>query len=103
MAQTYLTYKDYQALSKTLTDTAEIAPAYQSSHTITRGTISATTSVTGVTEDYIFVHTYEAETGRGISANDRAKLTLSSSRWGLACFFGSTRSSGLPTCTRWRC
>jgi putative ABC transport system permease protein len=73
IAQTYLTYKDYQALSKTLTDTAGIAPAYQSSYTITQGTISSTSSVTGVTEDYIPVHTYTIATGRGISASDRSK------------------------------
>jgi len=77
-APTYLTFKDYQALASMLTDTAGIAPAYQARYTITQGTQSSQTSVTGVTEDYIFVHTYEAETGRGISANDRAKLTLSS-------------------------
>ena len=74
-AQTYLTYADYQTLSKTLTDTAGIAPAYQSSFTITRGTVSASTSMTGVTEDYISVHTYELTSGRGLTARDRTKLS----------------------------
>src|SRR5512145_2148254 len=37
MAPTYLTYKDYQALSKTLTDVAGIAPAYQGRCTVTLG------------------------------------------------------------------
>jgi len=75
MAQTYLTFKDYQALTKTLTDTAGIAPAYQSSYTITQGTTSATTAVIGVTEDYTAVHTYTVDIGRSISANDRTKLS----------------------------
>ena len=74
MAQTYLTYKDYQSLSGTLTEVAGIAPAYQANYTITAGTTSASTSVIGVTQDYIPVHTYEVDTGRGITANDRTKL-----------------------------
>jgi putative ABC transport system permease protein len=76
MAQTYLTYKDYVALSKTLTDVAGIAPAYQSSYTVTQGTITATVSVTGVTEDYLSVHTYELTSGRGITSRDRTKQSL---------------------------
>src|SRR5512135_3603270 len=67
-APTYLTYNDYQALSKTLTDVAGIAPAYQSRYTITQGTQSSQTSVIGITEDYLKVHTYEIQTGRGILA-----------------------------------
>ena len=74
-APTYLTYKDYQALSKTLTDVAGIAPAYQSRYTVTQGIQSSQTSVIGVTEDYIPVHTYEVESGRGITANDRKKYS----------------------------
>jgi putative ABC transport system permease protein len=73
-APTYLTYKDYQALQKTLTDIAGIAPAYQSRYTITQGSQTSQTSVTGVTEDFLKVHTYEVATGRGILANDRSKL-----------------------------
>jgi putative ABC transport system permease protein len=73
-APTYLTYKDYVALAKTLTDIAGIAPAYQGRYTITQGTQSSQTSVTGVTEDYLKVHTYEIESGRGINASDRTKL-----------------------------
>ena len=74
-APTYLTYKDYQALLKTLTDVAGIAPAYQSRYTVTQGIQSSQTSVIGVTEDYIPVHTYEVESGRGITANDRKKYS----------------------------
>jgi len=73
VAPTYLTYNDYVALSKTLTDVAGIAPAYQGRYTVTQGTQSSQISVTGVTEDYLKVHTYEIEVGRGINANDRAK------------------------------
>jgi len=74
-APTYLTYKDYQALSKTLTDVAGIAPAYQSRYNVTQGTQSSQTSVVGVTEDYVPVRTYEVESGRGITANDRKKYS----------------------------
>ncbi len=72
-APTYLTYKDYQALSKTLTEIAGIAPAYQGRYTVTQGTESTQTSVTGVTEDYLSVHTSEISVGRGITASDRSK------------------------------
>jgi len=74
-APTYLTYKDYEALSKTLTDVAGIAPAYQARYTLTQGTQTSQTSVTGVTEDYLKVHTYEIELGRNITAGDRSKLS----------------------------
>src|SRR5262249_3951302 len=50
-APAYLTYKDYLALSRTLTDVAGIAPAYQSRQTVTQGTQSSQTSVIGITED----------------------------------------------------
>jgi len=73
MAPTYLTYDDYLALSKTLTDVAGIAPAYQSRYTVALGTQSSTISVTGVTEDYLNVHTYTLDTGRNINATDRSK------------------------------
>jgi putative ABC transport system permease protein len=73
VAPTYLTYKDYQALANTLTDVAGISPAYQGRYTITQGTQSSQTSVTGVTEDYLKVHTYEIEIGRGLNASDRSK------------------------------
>jgi putative ABC transport system permease protein len=72
-APTYLTYKDYQALSKTLSDVAGIAPAYQGRYTVTQSTLSSQVQVTGVTEDYMKVHTFEIEIGRGINATDRAK------------------------------
>jgi putative ABC transport system permease protein len=73
-APTYLTYSDYQALARTLTDVAGVAPAYQSRATITAGIQTSQVSVTGVTEDYLKVHTYEIAAGRGLNANDRAKL-----------------------------
>jgi putative ABC transport system permease protein len=73
MAQTFLTYKDYQALATTLTDVAGIAPAYQSSYTVTHGTLTSTVSVTGVTTDYVTVHTYQLASGRNITAADNLK------------------------------
>jgi putative ABC transport system permease protein len=73
MAPTYLTYKDYLALTKTLTEVAGIAPAYQGRYTVTLGTESATISVTGVTEAYLSVHTYELESGRNLTTTDRSK------------------------------
>ncbi len=72
-APTYLTYSDYVALSKTLTGIAGISPAYQGRYTVTQGTVSSQTSVTGVTESYIRVHTYEIALGRGINTADRTK------------------------------
>jgi putative ABC transport system permease protein len=74
-ARSYLTYKDYQALTKALTDTSAIAAAYQSNYTVTAGTLSSSVSVIGVTEDYLSVHSYEIELGRGLTANDRSKLS----------------------------
>jgi putative ABC transport system permease protein len=70
-APTYLTYKDYQALTKTLTNVVGIAPAFQSSFTVAVGTQSASTSTIGVTEDYIPVHTYTLASGRNLNAADR--------------------------------
>ena len=72
-APTYLTYNDYQALALTLTDIAGIAPAYQGRYTVTQAANTSSTSVTGITEDYLRVHTYEIDKGRGINANDRSK------------------------------
>lgn len=74
-APTYLSYDDYVALSKTLSDVAGIAPAYQSRYTITLGSQSSQISVTGVTEDYFKVHSYEIATGRSLNANDRTKMS----------------------------
>jgi len=73
-APTYLTYDDYQALARTLTDVAGIAPAYQSRYIVTQGVQSSQVSVTGVTEDYLKVHSYEIASGRGLNTNDRTKL-----------------------------
>ena len=73
-APTYLSYDDYVALSKTLSEVAGIAPAYQARYTITLGAQSSQISVTGVTEDYFPVHSYQIAMGRALNANDRAKL-----------------------------
>ena len=73
VAPTYLFYTDYLALSKTLTDVAGIATAYQSRYTVIYSTQSSQISVTGITEDYLKVHSYEIAAGRGLNANDRSK------------------------------
>ena len=57
-----------------LTDVAGIAPAYQSSYTVTQGTTSQSISVIGVTEDYATVHNYDLASGRLIAAGDRSKV-----------------------------
>jgi putative ABC transport system permease protein len=72
-APTYLTYDDYAALARTLTGIAGISPAYQGRYTVTQGAQSSQTQVTGATEDYLKVHTYELAAGRGINASDRSK------------------------------
>ena len=67
----YLYYSDYLALSRTLTDVVGIAPAFQSNATVTAGSNSTSTSIIGITEDYLKVHSYTVESGRGLSAADR--------------------------------
>lgn len=74
VAPTFLSYNDYVALSKTLSDVAGIAPAYQSRYTVIVGAQSSQVSVNGVTEDYFKVHNYEISAGRSLNANDRLKL-----------------------------
>ena len=68
----YLYYADYQALAGILTDTAGIAPAYQARYTVTAGVSSTSTSVTGITESYLSVHTYVIDQGRNLTAQDRS-------------------------------
>jgi putative ABC transport system permease protein len=69
-APTYVTYKDYQALSAALTDVAGIAPAYQADYTITHATQTESTGVTGITESYLPVHTYVIDQGRALNTSD---------------------------------
>lgn len=66
-----LTYKDYQALNAALTDIAGIAPVYQASSTVVFENDSYSVSVTGTSEDYLKVYSYEMERGRFFTANDR--------------------------------
>jgi len=72
-APTYLTYKDYQALVRTLTGVSGIAPAYQSRYTVTHASQTTSTSVTGITETFLNVHTYVIDQGRNINAADRTR------------------------------
>lgn len=66
-----LTYKDYQALQAALTDIAGIAPVYQANSTVVFETDSYSVSVTGTSEDYLKVYSYEMERGRFFTAEDR--------------------------------
>jgi putative ABC transport system permease protein len=68
-----LTYKDYQALQAALTDVAGIAPVYQSNSTVVFENDSYNVSVTGTSEDYLKVYSYEMERGRFFTAEDRRK------------------------------
>ena len=71
--QAYVTYADYQALAQTLTDIVGISPAYQSNYTITHGNQTESTAITGVTETYLNLHTYQIAEGRGINITDRSQ------------------------------
>jgi putative ABC transport system permease protein len=66
-----LTYKDYQALNAALTDIAGIAPVYQASSTVVFENDSYSVSVTGTSEDYLKVYSYEMERGRFFTADER--------------------------------
>jgi putative ABC transport system permease protein len=72
-APTFITYADYKALSLTLTDVAGIAPAYQTNYTVAHGINSENTAITGVTESYLSVHTYQLNLGRGLNTTDRTQ------------------------------
>jgi putative ABC transport system permease protein len=73
VAQAFLTYADYVALEKNLSQVSGISPAYTSNYTITSGVTSDSVSTIGVTEDYLDVRSYTLASGRNISANDRQK------------------------------
>ncbi|MBS3908159.1 MAG: ABC transporter permease [Actinobacteria bacterium] len=66
-----LTYKDYQALNAALTGIAGIAPVYQANSTVVFENDSYSVSVTGTSEDYLKVYSYEMERGRFFTADDR--------------------------------
>ncbi|MEN4010462.1 MAG: ABC transporter permease [Bellilinea sp.] len=66
-----LTYKDYQALLAALTDIAGIAPVYQANSAVVFEDDSYSVSVTGTSEDYLKVYSYEMERGRFFTADDR--------------------------------
>lgn len=66
-----LTYKDYQAVQAALTDVAGIAPVYQSNSTVVFENDSYSVSVTGTSEDYLKVYSYEMQRGRFFTAEDR--------------------------------
>jgi len=67
----HLYYSDYELLQRGLVDNVTvIVPTYQSSYIIKFGDESFSVSVTGVTEDYQEVRSYDVSTGRFISDGD---------------------------------
>jgi putative ABC transport system permease protein len=67
----YLYFSDYETLSKrVVSNVSGISPAFSSSYKIKYGSESFQVSVTGVTEDYFPVRSYDIETGRGITESD---------------------------------
>ncbi|MCS6993738.1 MAG: ABC transporter permease [Anaerolineales bacterium] len=69
-----LTLKDYEALQAGLSNVAGIAPVYSSSATVVFQNDSYSVSVTGTSEDYLKVYSYEMEKGRFFTASDRQSV-----------------------------
>jgi putative ABC transport system permease protein len=69
--ESHLYYSDYELLQSGLVDNVTlIVPAYQSSYIIKFGDESFSVSVTGVTEDYQEVRSYDVANGRFITDGD---------------------------------
>jgi putative ABC transport system permease protein len=69
--QSHLYYSDYDLLERGLVDNVTlIVPSYQSSYIIKFGDESFNVSVTGVTEDYQEVRSYDVTNGRFITDGD---------------------------------
>jgi len=67
----HLYYSDYELLQRTLVNNVTvIVPSYQSSYIIKFGDESFSVSVTGVTEDYQEVRSYDVANGRFITDGD---------------------------------
>ena len=76
--QSHLYYADYELLQKTLADNVNaIAPSYQSGYVVKSGDQSINVGVTGVTQDYQTVRSYEVADGRFITDGDnKAQATV---------------------------
>jgi putative ABC transport system permease protein len=73
----HLYYSDYELLQRGLVDNVTlIVPSYQSSYVIKSGDESFSVSVTGVTEDYQEVRSYDVANGRFISDSDNKSQAL---------------------------
>jgi putative ABC transport system permease protein len=69
--ESHLYYSDYEVLQRGLVDNVTlIVPSYQSSYIIKFGDESFNVSVTGVTEDYQEVRSYDVANGRFITDGD---------------------------------
>lgn len=75
--QSYLYYSDYELLQRGLvSNITAIVPSYQSSYIIKFGAESFSVNVTGVTEDYQVVRSYDVATGRFITNGDNKAQAL---------------------------
>jgi len=75
----YLYLSDYEALGKSLTDVAAIAPDVEASGTLIYGTETVQVGVSASTPDFLPVRSYEVEYGRFITAIDeltRARVVV---------------------------
>jgi putative ABC transport system permease protein len=69
--QSHLYYSDYELLQRGLTQNiSAIVPTYQSSYVVKYGDESFNVNVTGVTEDYQTVRSYDVTSGRFIKEGD---------------------------------
>jgi putative ABC transport system permease protein len=69
--QSHLYYADYELLQKILMDkVTSIAPSYQSAYVVKSGDQSINVGVTGVTQDYQTVRSYQVADGRFITDGD---------------------------------
>ena len=75
--QSHLYYADYELLQKILTDkVTSIAPSYQSAYVVKSGDQSIDVGVTGVTQDYQTVRSYQVADGRFIMDGDNKSQAM---------------------------
>jgi putative ABC transport system permease protein len=75
--QSHLYYADYELLQKTLMDkVTSIAPSYQSAYVVKSGDQSIDVGVTGVTQDYQTVRSYQVADGRFITDGDNKSQVM---------------------------
>jgi putative ABC transport system permease protein len=75
--QSHLYYTDYELLQKILMDkVTSIAPSYQSAYVVKSGDQSIDVGVTGVTQDYQTVRSYEVADGRFIMDGDNKSQAM---------------------------